>query len=158
MWENATISQIDVDRRKWRVNMLLLVAVLFWTPVVTAVSNIGNPALWISAGFSESDIPSDDSFLGGTMMGVLPVIILEALMIVVVYILKIIGAQYIQFKTKSECDEFVLVWHFAFRLVNLLAIMVSGGLVKLLNEENFKDATEQLVSTFQKLLFYFIIY
>lgn len=139
------------------MNTLLLVGVLFWTPVVSTVSNIGNPTLWIQLGVSEENLPSQDDFLGASLAGILPVLILELLMIVVVKVLSLIGNQYIQFKTKSENEEFVLLWHFAFRLVNLLAIMVSGGLVQLMNEENLKDASEQLV---RKICYfhYFILF
>ena len=68
-------------------------------------------------------------------------------MLVVVFILDLIASKYIQFKTKSEVEDFVLVYHFLFRVINLLTIFVSGGLSSLLKADDIFVATEEVVST-----------
>jgi len=52
----------------------------------------------------------------------------------------------IQFKTKSEAEEFVMLWHFLFRLVNVLSIVVSGRIIKTFEDGNVTENARIFVS------------
>ena len=56
--------------------------------------------------------------------GYLPVVFLEALMLILPMVLRFIGKKYIRFKTKSENDKFVFGWHFGYRVANLIIIIL----------------------------------
>lgn len=162
LWENSTIEQKGIKKRKNQMYLLLATSIIFWTPVVSAISTVTDPGFMRKAGISESFIPKEGSELEGLFNGLVPVLLLEALMIVVIFVLDMIAMKYIRFKTKSEAEEFVFLWHFNFRLVNLLALIVAGGLSELWKErENVNEATELLVSAFPatiSTLFVNIIY
>jgi len=126
---------------------MLMVAIIFWTPVVTFISNFGDPETWKSLGVDDRFLPSEDNeYTSNLMEGFVPVIILESLMKILVAIIKAIALQYIQFKTKSEAEEFVMLWHFMFRLINVLSIIVSGGIIKTFEDGNVTENARLFVS------------
>ena len=45
-WENITMSQIDIETKKWRVGTLLVISAMFWTSVVSFLGNFNDPMLW----------------------------------------------------------------------------------------------------------------
>ena len=146
-WSNMDISQRIISERKWRIHLMLMAAIIFWTPVVTFISNFGDTETWKSLGVDDRFLPSaDNEYASNLMEGFVPVIILESLMKILVIIIKAIALRYIQFKTKSEAEEFVMLWHFMFRLVNVLSIVVSGGIIKTFEDGNVTENARLFVS------------
>jgi len=143
LWENAAIEQKGIKKRKNQMYLLLVSSLLFWTTVVATIGTVTEPG---STFIPESIMPEEGSQLEGLFNGLVPVLLLEALMLAVIFVLDMIAMKYIRFKTKSEAEEFVFLWHFNFRLVNLLALIVAGGVSELWKErEDVTEATELLV-------------
>lgn len=127
VWENATVELGNITFKRLQCDALLFTAALFWSVVVTFITSISNlnrlenvlPS-WL--------IPEEDSFWYGLIQGYVPVLFLEFFMLFVPIVLRIIALKFIRFKTRSEVDKFVFLWHFVFRVCNLLIIMISGSL------------------------------
>jgi len=77
-------------------------------------------------------VPKEGSFTFNLVEGYLPVIFLELLMLVVPFLLKIIATKFIRFKTHSEVDAWVYRWHFAYRVANLIIIIVKREVIETL--------------------------
>jgi hypothetical protein len=69
-------------------------------------------------------------------------------MLLIPVILKVIGKKLIRFKSNSELDNFVFVWHFSYRVANLLIIILSGSLLNTFEEvtNSPRDAINKLAS------------
>ena len=130
IWRNAIVERGTILMKQLQLDGLLLTGTLFWAGVITAINSISNLSA-LSNILPEWLIPSPDSFLGGLIQGWLPVLLLETIMMVLIYALDLVAKQYIRFKTHSEIDTFVYKWHFAYRLVNMLIIIISGSLLQL---------------------------
>mmetsp|Transcript_969 Transcript_969/g.1398 ORF Transcript_969/g.1398 Transcript_969/m.1398 type:complete len:478 (+) Transcript_969:82-1515(+) len=132
IWENAIVDRASISFKKLQCGILLFTGTLFWSVVVTFITSVSQldklaPYLprWM--------IPEEDSFWYGLLQGYLPVVFLEALMLLQPIVLRFIGINYIRFKSQSEVDQFVFIWHFAYRVANLLIVIVSGSLYETLD-------------------------
>lgn len=72
--------------------------------------------------------------------GYLPVVFLEALMMILPIVLRFVGKKFIRFKTKSETDKFVFSWHFAYRVANLLIIILKNQVMCVPQQRGFPFA------------------
>ena len=77
--------------------------------------------------------------------GYLPVVFLEALMMILPIALRFVGKKFIRFKTKSETDKFVFSWHFAYRVSNLIIIILKNQIYEALN--SVKDNPSAFLQT-----------
>ncbi len=125
IWENMTVELRYIELKKVQIQVMLLTGLLFWSAVVTTVTSISNLDR-LSQIFPQWLIPTPGTFWYGLIQGYLPVILLELLMLIIPLILNVIARSYIRFKTNSEVGTFVLVWHFGFRIANLIIIILKN--------------------------------
>jgi len=131
-WENATVERKTIIAKNMHCDALLFTGTLFWSAVValfTAFSDLDA----ISPYLPDWIVPEQE-FLYNLMQGYLPVVLLEALMLIVPFILRIVAKNYIRFKTHSEIDIFVYRWHFGYRVMNLIIIIVKNQLFQTFDE------------------------
>ena len=72
---------------------------------------------------------------------------------ILISILNLVSKRYIRYKTRAECDNFVYKWNFAYRLANILIIILSGSLLTLLKSS--ATNREFLVSDFMRESFFY---
>lgn len=123
IWDNATVELNYIRIKTLQCEALLFTGTLFWTVIV------GGITLITDIDRLQSILPSwlsteKDSFWYLIIQGYLPVIFLELLMLVVPFVLRLIATKFIRFKTRSEVDKFMFKWHFAYRIANLIIIIV----------------------------------
>eukprot|EP00563_Minutocellus_polymorphus_P011366 CAMPEP_0181061736 /NCGR_PEP_ID=MMETSP1070-20121207/22691_1 /TAXON_ID=265543 /ORGANISM="Minutocellus polymorphus, Strain NH13" /LENGTH=1460 /DNA_ID=CAMNT_0023141733 /DNA_START=161 /DNA_END=4540 /DNA_ORIENTATION=+ len=143
-WENVTVEKNNIRFKKMQCNAVLLTGVLFWSLVVTAITSISNLdrlAQWLPGWL----IPEPGTFWYGLIQGYLPVVFLEALMLILPIVLQFVGKKYIRFKTKSATDKFVFSWHFAYRVANLIIIILKNQIYEALN--SVKDNPSAFLQT-----------
>jgi|Transcript_11259 hypothetical protein len=147
IWENATVELAGIQLKHSQFNALLFTGTLFWSAVVVSVTSISNLDK-LSQVLPDWMIPEQGTFWYGLIQGYLPVVILELLMLLIPVILKVIGKKLIRFKSNSELDNFVFVWHFSYRVANLLIIILSGSLLNTFEEvtNSPRDAINKLAS------------
>jgi hypothetical protein len=145
IWENATVELAGIQLKHSQFNALLFTGTLFWSAVVVSVTSISNLDK-LSQVLPDWMIPEQGTFWYGLIQGYLPVVILELLMLLIPVILKVIGKKLIRFKSNSELDNFVFVWHFSYRVANLLIIILSGSLLN-----TFEDITNSPRTAINKL-------
>eukprot|EP00586_Coscinodiscus_wailesii_P015502 CAMPEP_0172493356 /NCGR_PEP_ID=MMETSP1066-20121228/24773_1 /TAXON_ID=671091 /ORGANISM="Coscinodiscus wailesii, Strain CCMP2513" /LENGTH=605 /DNA_ID=CAMNT_0013263493 /DNA_START=167 /DNA_END=1984 /DNA_ORIENTATION=- len=126
VWENATVERYTIRWKKIQADVLLFTGTLFWGGLVTLVTSISNLDS-LSKIIPSWLIPDHGTFLYSLIQGYLPVVVLELFMIIIPFILTFVATNYIRFKVKSEIEKFVFLWHFAYRLANLLVIIISGS-------------------------------
>ena len=125
IWENATVEKSTILFKRLQCDGILLFTSLFWPVLVTAVTSTSDLESLESI-IPDFMIPKEETFWYDLIQGYLPVIFLESLMFFVPIILHIIATKYIRYKTSTEVDEFVYKWHFAYRIWNLVIIIVKN--------------------------------
>eukprot|EP00555_Chaetoceros_dichaeta_P001918 CAMPEP_0198277244 /NCGR_PEP_ID=MMETSP1447-20131203/65739_1 /TAXON_ID=420782 /ORGANISM="Chaetoceros dichaeta, Strain CCMP1751" /LENGTH=1436 /DNA_ID=CAMNT_0043972247 /DNA_START=89 /DNA_END=4397 /DNA_ORIENTATION=- len=147
IWENVTVEHKTICIKKTQFDGLLFIGTLFWCAVVSAVTSITDLDL-IAQYLPAQLIPGVDTFLYDIIQGFLPVVLLELLMILVTLILEFIARRFIRFKTHSEVDGFVFKWHLAYRVANLVIIIVNRQMLKTVNllRTNPQAAMDSLVT------------
>jgi len=134
LWENATVEKQSIIVKRAQCGLLLLVGTLFWLLLVGSITSISNLEELREKGILPQDFLVDkDSFWYDLVQGYIPVIILELIMLVVPFILRIIATKFIRLKTHSEIDQFVYKWHFGYRITNLVSIIVRQQVLKTLS-------------------------
>ena len=128
LWKNASTERGTINWKLLQCHALLFTGTLFWSGVITAITSITDFEKIEGRLVPPWLVPDDDSFLYGLFAGYIPILLLELLMIAVTFSLKFIAEHFIRFKTKSEIDNFVFLWHFGYRLANLIIIIVSGSI------------------------------
>jgi len=148
VWENATVEHKTTSIKKIQCDGLLFVGTLFWSVVVSAVTSISDLDL-ISQYMPAGLVPDVETFWYDLIQGYLPVVLLEGLMKLLTIILGIIARRFIRFKTNSEVDRFVFKWHLAYRVANLVIIIVNRQLLKTINllRTNPQAAMDSLVTS-----------
>jgi len=129
VWENATVERRYIKIKNLQCDALLFTGTLFWSVVVgtvTVVSDLDQIKEYLPWWL----IPQEGTFFYDLVGGYLPVVFLELLMLPVPFVLKIIATRFIRFKTHSEVDQFVYKWHFAYRVANLVIIVVRHQVLK----------------------------
>ena len=102
VWDNATVEKQSIAVKNSQCGLLLFTGTLFWFAVVGFVTSLSNLDQIKEKKFlPESFFPAEDSILYDLMQGYIPVILLESLMLVVPFTLKIIAKKFIRFKTHS---------------------------------------------------------
>ena len=102
VWENATVQKQTIDVKNGQCALLLFTGTLFWFAVVGFVTSLSNLDQ-----YKEKEIlpawffPDGDSILYDLIEGYIPVILLELLMLIVPFTLRIIAKNFIRFKTHS---------------------------------------------------------
>ncbi len=145
LWENAAVEKKYIQIKKLQCDALLFTGTLFWSIIVSSVTAISDLDI-IKDRLPESLVPADGTFLYFLVEGYLPVVLLELLMLPVPILLRIIATKFIRFKTHSEIDSFVYKWHFAYRVANLVIIVVRHQVLK-----TFKDLVQSPQSTIYEL-------
>jgi hypothetical protein len=123
IWDNATVELNFIQIKTLQCEALLFTGTLFWTVIVggiTLVTDIDRIQPYLPSWLNTEE----DTFWYLIIQGYLPVIFLELLMLVVPFLLRIIATKFIRFKTHSEVDKFIFKWHFAYRIANLIIIIV----------------------------------
>lgn len=123
IWDNATVELNFIQIKTLQCEALLFTGTLFWTVIVggiTLVTDIDRIQPYLPSWLNTEE----DTFWYLIIQGYLPVIFLELLMLVVPFLLRIIATKFIRFKTHSEVDRFIFKWHFAYRIANLIIIIV----------------------------------
>lgn len=133
LWENATVEKKFIQIKKLQCDALLFTGTLFWSVVVSAITLIADLDI-IKDRLPQALIPEDGTFLYFLVEGYLPVVLLELIMLPVPILLRIIATKFIRFKTHSEIDSFVYKWHFAYRVANLIIIVVRHQVLKTFND------------------------
>jgi len=132
LWQNATVEHKYIKWKKLQMNALLFTGTLFWSIAVfpiTVISDLERVKKFLPSWL----VPEEETFWYNLVEGYIPVIMLELLMLVVPWILRIIATKYIRFKTHSETDQFIYKWHFAYRVANLIIIVVKHQVMKTLD-------------------------
>lgn len=131
-WENAAVERRFIRIKKLQCDALLFTGTLFWAGVVSTITGFSDidQLRETIPGFPDWLVPKDDSVLSVALQGYLPVVLLELLMLPVPILLKLIATRFIRFKTHSEIDYFVYKWHFAYRVANLIIIIVRHQVLK----------------------------
>ena len=134
VWDNATVEKRIIIVKNAQCGLLLFTGTLFWFAVVGFVTSLSNIDQ-----YREKDIlpewmfPEKDSILYDLIEGFVPVVLLELLMLIVPFTLRIVAKKIIRFKTHSEIDQFIYRWHFAYRITNLISIIVRQQILKTLD-------------------------
>lgn len=100
VWENATVKKQTIILKNAQCALLLFTGTLFWFAVVGFVTSLSNLTLYkeiLPAWF----FPDQDSVMYDLIKGYVPVILLELLMLIVPFTLRIIAKRVIRFKTHS---------------------------------------------------------
>ena len=151
-----------VDRELLRArylfsNAMLLIGTLVWSPIVTFVTSYSDIES-LSKYLPPWMIPEQNTFMHAFMEGYLPVLVLEIMMTLVVTSLRMIARYYIRFKTASDNDRFVFLWHFGYRLANIFIVIISSSLREVIYAihfdvgEFFRMVTEGFVHSSQFFL------
>ena len=101
LWQNATVEHKYIKWKKLQMNALLFTGTLFWSFAVfpiTVISDLDRVKKFLPSWL----VPEEETFWYNLVEGYIPVIMLELLMLVVPWILRIIATKYIRFKTHSE--------------------------------------------------------
>ena len=133
IWKNAAVERRIILVKKLQSDGLLFVGVLFWSVVVTAVSAVTDLNS-IRRILPHWMIPEEDTFWYDLMQGYLPVLLLELLMLLFTILLNFVGKRFIRYKSYSEVHQFVFKWHFAYRTMNLIIIIVRNQLFQIIND------------------------
>mmetsp|Transcript_12362 Transcript_12362/g.36310 ORF Transcript_12362/g.36310 Transcript_12362/m.36310 type:complete len:609 (-) Transcript_12362:97-1923(-) len=120
VWENATIERTTTKRLLFYVECLLIVGILFWAALVSAIGNI--PKIIEESGYDPNGT------LLGFIGGFLPPLTLNIIMAILPIIFNVLGVNVIRFKARSKVDKFTMKWNFCYRLANFLAVLISGPL------------------------------
>jgi hypothetical protein len=133
LWDNAAVERKFIQIKKMQCEGLLFTGTLFWSGLVSIVTLMADFDI-IKDRFPPSLVPEDGTFLYFLVEGYLPVVLLELLMLPVPILLRIIATRFIRFKTHSEIDSFVYKWHFAYRVANLIIIVVRHQVLDTFND------------------------
>jgi len=157
IWRNAIVERGGIFLKQKLIYGLLLTGMLFWSFIITGINTISNIDT-LDRVLPSWMIPKPGSFWAGLIQGWLPVVLLEIVMKILISILNLVSKRYIRYKTRAECDNFVYKWNFAYRLANILIIILSGSLLTLLKssatnpQEVLQSFTEGLLSQSQFFL------
>lgn len=125
IWENATVEKSTIISKHLQCGGILFASSLFWPLIVATVTSMSDLESY-KRFMPEWMIPKEETFWYDLIQGYIPVIFLESVMFFVPIILSFIAKKYIRFKTSTEVDEFVYKWHFAYRIWNLIIIIVKN--------------------------------
>ena len=102
LWDNATVEKQTIIVKNAQCGLLLFTGTLFWFAVVGFVTSLSNIDQ-----YREKEIlpawmfPAEDSILYELIEGFVPVVLLELLMLIVPFTLRIVAERFIRFKTHS---------------------------------------------------------
>lgn len=134
VWDNATVEKQSITVKNAQCGLILFTGTLFWFAVVAFVTSLSNIDQYREQEYLPAWMfPAKDSILYELLEGFVPVVLLELLMLVVPFTLRIIAMRFIRFKTHSEVDQFIFKWHFAYRITNLISIIVRQQILKTLD-------------------------
>lgn len=106
LWDNATVEKQTIIVKNAQCGLLLFTGTLFWFAVVGFVTSLSNIDQ-----YREKEIlpawmfPAEDSILYELIEGFVPVVLLELLMLIVPFTLRIVAERFIRFKTHSGKTE-----------------------------------------------------
>lgn len=146
LWENAAVDTKFIQIKKLQCEALLFTGTLFWSVVVGTMTSISDLDI-IKDRLPAAFVPEEDSFMYDLVKGYLPVVLLEILMLPVPFLIKMIATKFIRLKSHSEIDQFVYKWHFAYRVANLIIIVVRRQVL------NTKDLVNDLVTDPQDTIY-----
>lgn len=146
LWENAAVETKFIQIKKLQCEALLFTGTLFWSVVVGTMTSISDLDI-IKDRLPAAFVPEEDSFMYDLVKGYLPVVLLEILMLPVPFLIKMIATRFIRLKSHSEIDQFVYKWHFAYRVANLIIIVVRRQVL------NTKDLVNDLVTDPQDTIY-----
>jgi hypothetical protein len=102
IWDNATVEKQSIVIKNSQIGLVLFTSTLFWFAVVGFVTSLSDLNRIEEQQFlPDWFFPEKDTILYDLLEGYLPVVLLEALMLVVPIILKIFAKKVIRFKTHS---------------------------------------------------------
>mmetsp|Transcript_41498 Transcript_41498/g.81344 ORF Transcript_41498/g.81344 Transcript_41498/m.81344 type:complete len:610 (-) Transcript_41498:238-2067(-) len=157
IWDNILVDRKVINSKTLIATVCLVFGVLFWSSVVAFVSKVPERLNPIETG-KESALAK---VWGNFVRAVLPVIVSEGLTKIIPKILQKIGRVYIRFKKRSNEDRFVLLWHFIFRLFQILMIIISGTLYDFITKDfaaNPLAALRNIASNMNEQSQYFVNY
>ncbi len=102
VWDNATVEKQSIIVKNAQCGLLLFAGTLFWFAVVGVVTSVSDlDEIRKRNILPEWFFQNPDSIWYDLVEGYLPVVLLELLMLVVPFILRIVAKTFIRFKTHS---------------------------------------------------------
>uniref|UniRef100_A0A7S4UK91 CSC1/OSCA1-like 7TM region domain-containing protein n=1 Tax=Ditylum brightwellii TaxID=49249 RepID=A0A7S4UK91_9STRA len=122
VWNNATLKSSLIQSRKFIVDVILLVGVLFWGFIVAALTNLFNPTTTVANPLPENDTSALFMFI----RSFIPVFLLSIILLILPTLIRLVGATVIRFKSGSDIDKFMFHWNIRYRIAQFFTILISG--------------------------------
>eukprot|EP00612_Vaucheria_litorea_P004970 CAMPEP_0171462576 /NCGR_PEP_ID=MMETSP0945-20130129/6557_1 /TAXON_ID=109269 /ORGANISM="Vaucheria litorea, Strain CCMP2940" /LENGTH=670 /DNA_ID=CAMNT_0011989127 /DNA_START=515 /DNA_END=2527 /DNA_ORIENTATION=- len=127
IWSNVTRPLGAIRLMTKFSNAFWIIAMLFWAIPVTFTQAIANLE-GIRQSLPWLYIPNQEDYLYGVISGYLPVLTLLILMTLLPMAIEYSATKVIRFKSKSEVDNYIFLWHFGFEIANLWLVLIGGSI------------------------------